>query len=54
MKKNVAILMGGYSSEYAVSIKSGEVVYEKHERECLSSLLNRAVEPFRSFKNRRF
>ena len=28
MKKNVAIIMGGYSSEYNISIKSGEVVYK--------------------------
>ncbi len=27
MKKNIAILMGGYSSEYEISLKSGEVVY---------------------------
>ena len=27
MKKNVAVLMGGYSSEYNISLKSGEVVY---------------------------
>tara|TARA_B100000482_G_scaffold189972_1_gene172356 strand:- start:1106 stop:2071 length:966 start_codon:yes stop_codon:yes gene_type:complete len=27
MKKNIAILMGGYSSEYNISLKSGEVVY---------------------------
>ena len=33
MKKNVAILMGGYSSEYAVSIKSAEVVYENLKKE---------------------
>ena len=33
MKKNIAILMGGYSSEYAVSIKSGEVVYENLKKE---------------------
>ena len=26
MKKNIAIIMGGYSSEYAISIKSGQVV----------------------------
>src|SRR5690554_7867743 len=25
--KNVAIIMGGYSSEYKISLKSGEVVY---------------------------
>ncbi|MDT0608391.1 D-alanine--D-alanine ligase [Croceitalea rosinachiae] len=29
MKKNIAIIMGGYSSEYAISIKSGSVV-DKH------------------------
>ncbi|QSS97358.1 D-alanine--D-alanine ligase [Psychroflexus sp. ALD_RP9] len=28
MKKNIAILMGGYSSEYEISLKSGEVVYK--------------------------
>ena len=28
MKKNVAVLMGGYSSEYNISLKSGEVVYK--------------------------
>ncbi len=27
MKKNVAIIMGGYSSEYQISLKSGNVVY---------------------------
>jgi len=27
MKKNIAILMGGYSNEYKISLKSGEVVY---------------------------
>ncbi len=27
MKQNIAILMGGYSSEYHISIKSGNVVY---------------------------
>ncbi len=27
MKKNIAILMGGYSNEYEISLKSGEVVY---------------------------
>ena len=29
MKKNIAIVMGGYSSEYDISIKSGTVV-KKH------------------------
>ena len=28
MKKNIAIVMGGYSSEYLISLKSGNVVYE--------------------------
>ncbi|WP_299225049.1 D-alanine--D-alanine ligase [uncultured Psychroserpens sp.] len=28
MKKNIAIIMGGYSSEYDISLKSGQVVYE--------------------------
>ena len=28
MKKNIAIIMGGYSSEYEISIQSGQVVYE--------------------------
>jgi len=27
MKKNIAVIMGGYSSEYKISIKSGNVVY---------------------------
>jgi len=28
MKKNIAIIMGGYSSEYEISLKSGNVVYK--------------------------
>jgi len=28
MKQNIAIIMGGYSSEYEISLKSGNVVYE--------------------------
>lgn len=28
MKKNIAIIMGGYSSEFEISLKSGQVVYE--------------------------
>lgn len=28
MKKNVAIIMGGFSSEYEISLRSGQVVYE--------------------------
>ena len=27
MQKNIAIVMGGYSSEAEISLKSGEVVY---------------------------
>ena len=27
MKKNIAVIMGGYSNEYDISIKSGQVVY---------------------------
>lgn len=30
--KNVAIIMGGYSSEYKISLKSGEVVYNHIDR----------------------
>ena len=33
MKKNVAIIMGGYSSEYEISLKSGNVVYETLDKE---------------------
>ncbi|WP_036386522.1 D-alanine--D-alanine ligase [Muricauda sp. MAR_2010_75] len=33
MKKNIAIVMGGYSSEYGISIKSGNVVYRYLDRE---------------------
>lgn len=29
MKTNIAIIMGGYSSEYGISIKSGNVVYQQ-------------------------
>ncbi len=28
MKKNIAIIMGGYSSEYQISLQSGQVVFE--------------------------
>ena len=28
MKKNIAIIMGGYSSEFEISLKSGNVVYK--------------------------
>lgn len=33
MKKNIAIVMGGYSSEYDISIKSGNLVYESLNRD---------------------
>jgi D-alanine-D-alanine ligase len=32
MKKNIAIIMGGYSSEVEISIKSGNVVFESLDR----------------------
>ncbi|MFY7664632.1 D-alanine--D-alanine ligase [Flavobacterium sp.] len=31
--KNIAVIMGGYSSEYQISIKSGNVVYETLDRQ---------------------
>lgn len=33
MKKNIAIIMGGFSSEFEISLKSGQVVYEMLDRE---------------------
>ena len=33
MKKNVAVVMGGYSSEYDISMKSGQVVFDNLEGE---------------------
>ncbi|CAM1348511.1 D-alanine--D-alanine ligase [Tenacibaculum crassostreae] len=33
MKKNIAIIMGGYSSEVAISLKSGNVVYKHLNKE---------------------
>ena len=33
MKLNIAIAMGGYSSEYKISIKSGNVVYDNIDKE---------------------
>lgn len=33
MKKNIAILMGGYSSEFDISIQSGNVVYKNLDRD---------------------
>lgn len=32
-KKNVAVVVGGYSDEYKVSLKSGELIYESLNRE---------------------
>ena len=32
MKKNIAIIMGGYSSEYEISLKSGQIVYESLDK----------------------
>lgn len=33
MKKNIAIIMGGYSSEYEISLKSGQVVYKHLDKD---------------------
>ncbi|WP_086477106.1 MULTISPECIES: D-alanine--D-alanine ligase [Arenibacter] len=33
MKKNIAIIMGGYSSEYEISLMSGEVVFQNLNKE---------------------
>ncbi len=33
MSKNIAIIMGGYSSEVEISLKSGDVVYESLDKE---------------------
>lgn len=33
MKKNIAIVMGGYSSEAGISLKSGQVVFENLDRD---------------------
>ncbi|WP_339755598.1 D-alanine--D-alanine ligase [uncultured Winogradskyella sp.] len=33
MKKNIAIIMGGYSNEYKISLKSGNVVYDTLDNE---------------------
>jgi D-alanine-D-alanine ligase len=32
MKKNIAIIMGGYSSEYEISLKSGQMVYDSLDK----------------------
>ena len=31
--KTIAIIMGGYSSEYEISLKSGQVVYEHLDKD---------------------
>ena len=43
MKKNIGILMGGFSSEYEISIKSAEVVYQalKSDFNCYKILIER-------------
>lgn len=33
-KKNVAVVMGGYSDEYKVSLKSGQLIYDSLDRAC--------------------
>ena len=33
MKQNIAIIMGGYSAEVDISIKSGNVVYRQLDKE---------------------
>jgi len=37
MKKNIAVIMGGYSSEYLISLKSGSVVHESLPAELYNS-----------------
>lgn len=32
-KKNIAVVMGGYSGEYVVSLKSGQLIYESLDRD---------------------
>lgn len=32
MKKNIAVIMGGYSDEYKVSLKSGQLIYDTLDR----------------------
>jgi D-alanine-D-alanine ligase len=31
-KKSVAVVMGGYSDEYVVSLKSGQLIYDSLDR----------------------
>jgi D-alanine-D-alanine ligase len=37
MKKNIAIIMGGYSSEYKISLKSGNVIYDNLDKDKYSA-----------------
>jgi D-alanine-D-alanine ligase len=37
MKKNIAIIMGGYSSEYKISIKSGNVVFQYLDKDIFNA-----------------
>ncbi len=46
MKKNIAVVMGGYSSEYLISLKSGTVVCENLDTDKYT------VYPIHIFKNR--
>ena len=32
-KKNVAVVMGGFSDEYKVSLKSGQLIYDSLDRD---------------------
>ena len=32
-KKNVAVVMGGYSDEYVVSLKSGQLIFDSLDRD---------------------
>lgn len=46
MKKNIAIIMGGYSSEYRISLKSGKVVYDYLDKKKFNCF------PIHIFKNK--
>ena len=37
MRKNIAIIMGGYSSEVEISLKSGNIVYQNMPKEKYNS-----------------
>jgi hypothetical protein len=40
MKKNIAIIMGGYSSEYTISIESGKAVYNELNKSILRDMID--------------